>query len=354
LSDVPLIDGAHGLTPEWLTLALGLDGAQVVAAELAPVGTGQVADTMRVSLTWEAAGAGPATVVAKVTAADEASRNAALMTRTYEIEAAFYNQLADRLGVRTPRCHHAAFDAATVSYVILMDDLAPAQQGDQIAGCTVDEAHAAVGELVELHAPLWGDESLAELAWLQRHTDPESMLAGASILTMLSDGFRERYADRLDPDVDALLERFIPRINEHFADRDQPWTVAHSDYRLDNLLFGPDGEVTVVDWQTVTYGPGLADLSYFIGASLDVEGRRAEEERLVRGYAERMTAAGVPLTFDHCWTEYRRHAFSGLTMALLASMVVTRTDRGDDMFMAMANRHGRQALDLESEKLIPS
>jgi hypothetical protein len=33
-------------------------------------------------------------------------------------------------------------------------------------------------------------------------------------------------------------------------------------------------------------------------------------------------------------------------------MLVTRTDRGDEMFMAMVNRHGQQLLDLEAEQLI--
>ena len=42
----------------------------------------------------------------------------------------------------------------------------------------------------------------------------------------------------------------------------------HGDYRLDNLLFGEDGTVTVLDWQTVSWGPPLVDASYFIGGCL--------------------------------------------------------------------------------------
>ncbi len=41
--------------------------------------------------------------------------------------------------------------------------------------------------------------------------------------------------------------------------------------------------------------------------------------------------------------------FSGLNMAILASMLVGRTDRGDDMFVAMAERARLHALDLDSE-----
>ena len=35
-------------------------------------------------------------------------------------------------------------------------------------------------------------------------------------------------------------------------------------------------------------------------------------------------------------------------MAVVASMIVKQTDRGDEMFMAMANRHARQVVDLSS------
>ena len=35
-------------------------------------------------------------------------------------------------------------------------------------------------------------------------------------------------------------------------------------------------------------------------------------------------------------------------MAVVASMIVKQTPRGDEMFMAMANRHGVHAADLDS------
>jgi hypothetical protein len=61
----------------------------------------------------------------------------------------------------------------------------------------------------------------------------------------------------------------------------------------------------------------------------------------VRGLAE-----------EDCFAEYRRLAFGGVLMVLVASMIVERTERGDDMFMAMLARHCQQALDLESEALL--
>jgi hypothetical protein len=38
-------------------------------------------------------------------------------------------------------------------------------------------------------------------------------------------------------------------------------------------------------------------------------------------------------------------------MAIVASMLVKQTDRGDAMFAAMANRHGQQMLDLNTIEL---
>ena len=41
-------------------------------------------------------------------------------------------------------------------------------------------------------------------------------------------------------------------------------------------------------------------------------------------------------------------------MAIFASMMVGRTDRGDQMFMAMANRSAQMAVDLDAHELVSS
>ena len=56
--------------------------------------------------------------------------------------------------------------------------------------------------------------------------------------------------------------------------------------------------------------------------------------------------------FEQCWHEYRRFAFAGFIMAVLASMLVGQTDRGDEMFMAMAERSAAQIVDLDALDLI--
>jgi hypothetical protein len=351
--DGPVLHGVVEIDPTWCTQALApvLGGASVTDVTTAPVGTGQVADTVRIQLGYDSPGAGPPTLVAKVASASAESRAAARATRTYEIEVAFYRDLSPVLPVRAPRCYLAAHEPDTDGYVVLLEDLAPAVPGDQIAGCTVDDAAAAIAELPLLHGPLWNDPGLDRYTWL--HGPSEERVQGMTgLVGMMAPQFLERYDATLDPEVSALVERLVPRLGEYFRSDTGPTTVVHGDYRLDNLLFGLE-RVVVLDWQTVSRGPALSDLSYFIGAGMQLDQRRAAEGDLVDEYRERLAAEGVALDPDAVWEGYRRHTFSGLLMAIIASMLVTRTDRGDEMFMAMANRHGRHALDLDSEALIP-
>lgn len=349
---IPLIHSADDLNVEWCNAALAprLGGRRVTGLRTEPVGTGQVADTVRLHLEYDSPGSGPATLVAKVPSADETSRAGAAATRTYEVEASFYRDLAAGLPVRTPDCWYAAHDAATNAYVVVLEDVAPAQQGDQMRGCTVDEIAAAVDELALLHGPRWGDPSLLDLEWIRRPS-PEAAEGTTALVTWAAESFREHYTGRLQPDTLAVLDRLLPRLGAYIAHVPEPWTVVHGDFRADNLLFGGN-RVVVVDWQTVALGAGPSDLAYLLGASLTPEVRRAEEAGLVDRYVAALQAQGVAVDRDDVWTLYRRYAYGGLIMAIVAQALVVRTDRGDEMFITMADRHARQALDLDSESLL--
>jgi len=351
-----LIDTATEITPAWLGAALApsLGAIEVAGIEVASVGTGQMGDSVRVAVRYAPGDDGPASVVVKLPAADATSRTTALVLRSYEKEVRFYQHLAPELAVTTPRAYHADIDPATARFVLVMEDLAPARVGDQLAGCPVDEAVAALDELVGLHAPRWDDPSLREHDWLALDDDGRRAFT-LGILPGLWQGFTERYAAVLDPDVLTAGGALFGSL-ESFLDAPRGRaTVVHGDYRLDNLLFAADGPTVrgVVDWQTCTLGSALDDVAYFVGAGLLPEVRREHEDALVRRYHERLVAQpGVDLSWDDCWLAYRRGTWAGLIMAVGASMLVERTDRGDAMFMAMASRHSRHALDLDAPALL--
>jgi aminoglycoside/choline kinase family phosphotransferase len=356
---VPIADSPELLTTGWLTDALGasgvLDGARVADVERSPVGTGQMCDSVRLTLRYDRPADAPCTMVAKLPAADETSRATAKELRSYENEVRFYQQLAPGLPIRTPAVLYADIDVETASFVLLLEDLAPGEPGDQLAGCTPDVARIAVDELVKLHALRWDDPALVELEWLHRdRAAGEQFMLG--LLPSLWDGFRERYAAELGPDVHEAGDALFASLEAYLRADTQPWTIVHGDYRLDNLLFDyrPGGTpVAVVDWQTCTHGPAMQDVAYFLGAGLTAEDRRPNEEAIVRGYHDGLVAVGVTgYDWDRCWRDYRRGTWSGLLMAIAASMLVERTERGDEMFMTMASRHARHALDLDAAAVV--
>lgn len=347
---------AADLTPGRLNEQLvdHLDGAKVVDVAIDVVGTGQMAECLRLTLGYDREDThAPGTLIAKLPSEDPNSRAAAAAVRCYEIEVNFYLQLQPDLRIRTPRCYFATVDVGTTDFILLLEDVAEARQGDQLTGCSPDEAAAAAAELPGLHAPRWGDDKLTRYDWLHRSSDDGPGFLGM-LLRGLYPGFVERYADRLSPDVLAFSERVVESLDSIDANRPKPWTVTHGDFRLDNLLFPLERgqRVAVVDWQTAVHGPGVSDLAYFIGGSLSAEDRRAHERDLVQDYSDRMKSAGVALDRDELWMQYRRYTISGLIMAIAASMMVKRTDRGDDMFIAMAERAGRHALDLDAPQLL--
>jgi aminoglycoside/choline kinase family phosphotransferase len=341
-----IADTPEKLTAEWLSSALG---AKIATAETTPLGTGQMCDSVRIALTYEGDAAGPSTIVAKLPAADPTSRNTAMMLRNYAKEVNFYRHLIGTLSIRTPRVLYADIDDTGVSFVLLMQDMAPAVQGDQLAGCTPEVARAALKEMVGLHAPRWDDPSLKEFDWL--YVDPESnRTSSVGMLPMLWSGFVQRYDDRITAEVRSVGTTLFEKIGAYATDAGGPKTIVHGDYRLDNLLLGPGpDDVAVVDWQTIALGPAATDAAYFIGAGLLPEVRRKHEDELLRQYYDDLVAAGVrDFSWDDCRRDYRRGTFAGLIMAVGASMLVERTERGDAMFMVMAERHTQHALDLDA------
>lgn len=353
----PVAQTAADIDPTWLTGALRrrghLDRAVVTAVSAAPVGTGQVANCARLTITYDAPTICPGTMIAKTANTDPALRQAIKEHGVYEREVGFYRELAPHLEIPIARAYYADLDVEAGNFVLLLDDLAPAVQGDQIEGCSPEVAGAGVEALVGLHAPRWGDQTLHDLAWLARDRDGERR-ARLQALPLLWAGFQDRYCGLISDEVVSAGDTLMAHLSGFLhGDLAMPVTITHQDYRLDNMLVrhARDGEpeIYVVDWQTCRPGAGTEDLAYFLGGGLPTDLRREHEEMLVRAYHARLVDAGVrDYSFDDCWTGYRWGAWSGLVMAVYASMIVQQTARGDRMFLTMAERHARHALDLES------
>ncbi|MFM9173396.1 MAG: phosphotransferase [Acidimicrobiaceae bacterium] len=348
------ISSHKGISSEYLSKALApISGvAKLKITAISPIGTGQMAESYRVIFSQES-GEKIESVVVKVPSQNENSRSASRTTRCYELETSFYSSLRNSLKVETPKCFHVWYDAPSDDFVLVLEDIKDASQGDQITGATVEQADAAITQLVNLHAPMWGSEILNQIGWLPKHS--LNVATGTSqLLRSVFSGFAERFSEKVNSEIISLGARLVSKIDRYYAAFPTLLTVAHRDFRLDNLLFTPQNNKTgvkVVDWQTVGAMPGASDLGYFIGASFTVDGRREYEQVLVQSYCERLAAQRIDVSNNEIWAQYRLLGTSGYIMAIVASMLVKQTDRGDAMFAVMANRHGQQMLDLETEKL---
>ncbi|MFM8906357.1 MAG: phosphotransferase [Actinomycetota bacterium] len=311
------------------------------------IGTGQMSESRRLRLEYDGTCELPTTMIAKFPSADPKSRMTGKLTRCYEVESSYYRDLRDALDVGAPKCFYVEHDEATDDFLLLLEDFAPCRQGDQIAGCSVDEAQACIDELVRLHGPLWNAGFLTTLPWLNRSTHADRSGSQALMQAVFA-GFMQRYAERLTPEARHVGEEFVRDSGGYFRRELPHRTVVHGDFRLDNLLFRNDAGVGVVDFQTVTHACGAQDLAYFIGAGLTTDVRREHERALVQRWVEGLRGYSVAITPDDAWLEYRKFTFAGFVMAVVASMIVKQTDRGDEMFLAMANRHGQHAVDLDS------
>jgi len=339
------------ITAAWMSEIFDADIIDVTTER---IGDGLVGLNLRVAMTAADSARGasvPDSVVVKLPSIDETSRATGIALRNYEREVRFYEHIASTVRIRIPECHHGTWDEASGDFVLVLEDMAPAVQGDQIAGCTPEMAHLAVVELAGLHGPRWDDPTLGDHEFLTRREGHEDGAELSAMWDMFLPGFEATYGRYLDDDATRLLGAFGPKLADWVGGRGEPMTVTHGDYRLDNLLFGTDAggpPVTAVDWQTPGHGSPVTDLAYFCGAGLEPEERRDQEASLIGVYVEALSSHGVDADEGWVWEQYRRDAFAGVIMSVIASQVVGGSDRSEAMFAAMASRHLQHCLDLDS------
>ncbi len=339
-----------------LLRASGHPGVRVERLDAEPVGTGQIGRCVRfrLELAGDAAGA-PRSLVGKFPSLDPLSRQTGVQLRNYAREVYFYRELAARVPIAKPRCYFAEIAGDGPEFALILEDLAPAQQGDQLAGCSPEIARAALVELAKLHGPTWCDETLRGRG-LIAEPSPARAVQGRELYAQMLPAFLARFGPRLAPDERDILAAVAQSSGPPHAYPERPFALVHIDYRLDNLLIDArtsPPRVSVVDWQSLVLGSPLSDVAYFLGASLLPETRRPVERELVRAYYDALLAQGVrDYGWEICWRDYRRGAFAGFAVTVVASVIVQETARGNDMFTVMARRHARHALDLGSAEFL--
>jgi len=345
------------VSPEWLGQVLRHAGYDVVvkSLEARQIGTGQMSRCFRYVLEVEGDERAPTSLVGKFNSTDAGTLDVAAEFGAYAAEIGFYRDLAADLPIPTPGCHFADIAADGRSFALILEDMRPASQGDQMRGCSLAVAREAVSGLASMHAATWNEASLEDFAWLRRQLDFQEYFYEQQ--SSLTPQFLQRFAHRLEPEIVALAERMADGYRNLLSGLlEEPSALVHWDYRADNLLIDETRRppaVAAVDWQTVMFGPPLQDLAYFVGASLRTRDRREHEQALLEAYYGELIERGITrYGFEQCRRGYQLGSFSGLTMAIRAAMLVVETERGNEMFTTMARRHGRQILDLGADELL--
>lgn len=337
----------------WLEAQLGQAGllgdARISSFDWVQIGTGQVGDTARFALTYDRPCDAPATLAGKFASADPTSKGTAAAMSLYVKEVGFYRELAGLIAVRTPRVHAAEIAEDGADFVLLFEDLAPTRGGNQLDGCALADAEAAMRQAAALHAATRGSPAVLGAAWLHGR---DGLLGEIGRLYHQAHAiFRERYQGILAADAMALCEVLDMRV-DGFLNRHLPEPgLIHGDFRLDNMLFGVGNgaePIAIVDWQTCAVGCGMTDVGYFMGCGIGSELRRPNEMALLDLYAEEMSRRGVLTTRAGLWNRYRIGALHGVFTAVFSAAFVARTERGDANFLSMARGACELALDHDS------
>jgi len=357
---VPIADTVADLTPSWFTAALRegrtiAEGDAVTSAETEAIGTGQVGLVVLAHLSYNNAAAdAPSTLVVKLPSPDAGSRGMAEAMGLYEAEVRFYEEIASRLGPAIPRMHWGAVDAPGGRFTLVLDDLSgDADVGNMVAGCGPERAALAIGQLADFQAPVWGDLDLPARPWLDQ-TRTDMMFAAVEPAVDL---FLERFADRLAPEHLDLVRRLAPHAAGYRASVwEPPYVVAHSDYRLDNMLFGrtPDAPpISVVDWQGARLAPPLLDAAVFLASCVSPQDRRAHERDLLRTYHDRLVTAGVSgFSYDDCQESYSRCSLWPFLLGIAVSVTIVQTERGDAMWARLVSGAAELVLDTGAAGLL--
>lgn len=339
---------------EWLTDRLRAAGvlreARVVEVTARDaVGAGMLGESIRFTVRYDRDEGAPASFVGKFAAGDPVSRATGRDFGLYAREIGFYRHLAATVAVRTPTCHFAGYDPEDGAIALLLEDMGPARAGDQLAGCGLADAEAAMVQAAALHGPRWNDPTLRDHDFLDTAAARDFVI---SVFPACLAEFHARYDGVLEPEYMAVCDGYAAVIGPALTRVPERNTLTHGDFRLDNMLFDAKGgavPLAVLDWQSPAIGPGAVDVAYFLGLALSVEDRRRHERHLLDRYRDELRRYGVTgYSHDDLYADYRRTLLSGVSTAIFASASTRRTERGDAMFLAMARGGCAQAIDTDA------
>lgn len=285
--------------------------------QVAPLGAGNTGTTVKVSLEYEASDtAAPASVVCKFHPVDQAQIEAIKSAGVFLTETNAQKLLAEHCAAAIPECYFVAVADDGSQFNMVCEDLSEkCELGDQINGCSIVEASAAILELARLHRQFWNEPRLNDLEWIRpRMPFPENALE-------LLDG---RLRHLLTEEQLDVVKQAAPRIHDWLALEPDNQTLIHVDCRVDNVLFdhtnSKSPQAYLIDFALVSVGDAVADVAYFLTSSLSPEDRLACETDLLEMHTREIALKDPAYTIENAIASYRENIVSSFYLTMIAAM----------------------------------
>ena len=334
-----------GVDAQWLTGMLKKAGllsqGEVTRLDLKLIGeeAGFLGQVAVLAPTYSEPTSAPASLILKIPIASK-NRVMGQSLGVYEREIRFYTELKNELNVRSPAYYCSvlsAFDEPEVvsgrlralarlpilviillallvrfvfsliprRYVLLIEDVSHLQLGDQHAGCGTNELKWALTAMAKLHAPYWHSEQAErDIPWIT------ALGYSAKLIHMMYLQSARAYEKDVFSQLSERQRRLFKWVGEYGVEitevlGEQPRTLLHGDFRLDNVCFDLDqSEVLLLDWQTMTFGSAGLELAYFLSSALSAADDEETVTTLINHYHQTLALEGVEVSADYLRWSY--------------------------------------------------
>ena len=192
--------------------------------------------------------------------------------------------------------------------VLLLQDLSTARPGDVLRGCSPEEAKWVLQAMAPFHAHWWAQPPLGDSSWLPNWVGNQE--ARQERYNRQVGSFLQRFGHHLPPSLHQTIDRLradYVRVLTRLAEA--PATLIHADLHLDNIVFLPsdrDHPITILDWQSISWGAAAVDVVNFLFGSLSIDQRRATGHDLLAHYQTCLADHGVSAySFEHLLDDCR-------------------------------------------------
>ena len=277
----------------------------------------------------------------------------------YLSEVEFYSAITDHVSIPVPGCFHSEISSDGADFVLLLADMAPAVQGDQIAGCSPAEAALAVEALAGLHGPSWGDRRWFDLPSIvmPKPGDAEAAKGLGDVAVMAADITLEKLGGSVSDEDRDTLTTAMSMVDAVAARGAGPFLAdarrlpARQPAVRPGSHPGHRGRLADRRPRPADPRPGL--LHRHEPAARDP--RRRSSATWSSTTRKALLGYGVTdYDSETCWNDYRLGVLQAPLLTTLGFAFAASTERGDEMILTMLHRGCRAIRELGSIELIDS